>query len=138
MEPKSHGNSDSFYIVCFFLIAMLIFVLRKHLCTNCYYYGKRCSTGWGKLAAAMFKKNSGNYELGVKLAGITWGLATIVPIIGIITVLLLNFELNLLVILILFIIITPLNFMMHKHSCVRCKMRNICPASMAKTKGGED
>ena len=65
-----------------FLVIMLLFVLRKHLCTNCYYYGKLCSTGWGKLAL-MFKKNSGNYEFGVKLAGITWMLATLIPIIGI-------------------------------------------------------
>ncbi len=119
----------------FFLIIMLIFVLRRHLCTNCYYYDKRCSTGWGDLAAVMFKKNSGNYELGVKLAGITWGLATIAPIIGIIAVLIFNFKIYLLVIFILFIILTPLNFMMHKHLCIKCKMRNICPASMARTKG---
>lgn len=100
-----------------FLIIMLVFVLRKHLCTNCYYYGKRCSTGWGKLAAVMYKEKSGKYELGVKLAGITWGLATIVPIIGIITILIFKFELYFLVILILFILLTPLDFMVHKNSC---------------------
>ncbi|MGC9058390.1 MAG: hypothetical protein ACP5IJ_00990 [Candidatus Nanoarchaeia archaeon] len=31
----------------------------------------------------MFNKNSGNYQVGVKLAGITWMLATLIPIIGI-------------------------------------------------------
>ena len=120
-----------------FLIIMLIFVLRKHLCTNCYYYGKRCSTGWGKLASIMFKKNSGDYERGVKLAGITWGLVIIVPVIGTIDILIFNFERYLLAILILFIILTPLNFIIHKYSCVKCKMRNICSASMARIKGGE-
>jgi len=117
-----------------FLIIMLLFVLRKHLCTNCYYYGKRCSTGWGKLAAVMYKEKSGKYELGVKLAVITWGLATTVPIIGTITILIFKFELYFLVILILFILLTPLNFMVHKNSCVKCKMKFICPASMAKNK----
>ena len=120
-----------------FLIIMLIFVLRKHLCTNCYYYGKRCNTGWGKLAKMMFEKDSGHYKLGVKLAGITWGLATLIPIIGIITVLIFKFELYLLAILFLFILLTPINFTIHKHSCTKCKMRNICPASMVKSKGGE-
>ncbi len=121
-----------------FLITMLIFVLRKHLCTNCYYYGKRCSTAWGKLAALMFEKNSGNYELGVKLAGVTWGVAIGLPIIVMIAILIFNFDVHLLVILVLFVVLTPLNLMMHKHSCVRCKMRNICPASMARTNKGDD
>jgi hypothetical protein len=63
----------SFPIVSFayglFLVLMLVFVLRKHLCTNCYYYGKMCSTGWGLLFALLFKKGSGNYMLGTRLAG---------------------------------------------------------------------
>ena len=115
-----------------FLAVMLFFVLRKHLCTHCYYYGKRCNTGWGKLSALMFKKNSGNYELGVKLAGITWILATLIPIIGIIGVLILNYSLSTLILLILFILLTPVNFVTHKKACEKCKMRFICPASMAR------
>ena len=117
-----------------FLVVMLLFVLRKHLCTNCYYYGKRCSTGWGKLSSLMFKEKSGNYELGIKLAGIIWGLATLIPIIGSIISLILNFTTYRLGLLILFILLTPINFIFHKNSCKRCKMRNICPASMVKEK----
>ncbi len=115
-----------------FIVVMLLFVLRKHLCTNCYYYGKRCSTGWGKLSSLMFKEKSGNYKLGIKLAGITWGLATLIPIIGIIISLMLNFTMYRLILLGLFILLTPINFISHKNSCKRCKMKNICLASMAK------
>jgi hypothetical protein len=43
-----------------FALIMLIFVLRKHLCTGCYYYDKWCHCGWGKLSSAMYKKDSGN------------------------------------------------------------------------------
>ena len=114
-----------------FLVVILLFVLRKHLCTNCYYYGKLCSTGWGKLAL-MFRKNSGNYELGVKLAGITWMIATLIPIVGIITVLILSFSTFRLILLVLFLLLTPVNFITHKRACKKCKMRFICPASMAK------
>ncbi|RLI55425.1 MAG: hypothetical protein DRO93_11945 [Candidatus Thorarchaeota archaeon] len=117
-----------------FLIVMLLFVLRKHLCTNCYYYGKRCSTGWGKLSSLMFKERSGNYESGIKLAGITWGLATLMPVIGIIISLILNFTIYELGLILLFISLTPVNFILHKNSCKKCKMRNICPASMVKEK----
>jgi len=70
------ANLPVFSITYIILIGiMLIFVLRRHLCTHCFYYGKVCNTGWGKLASWLFKKNSGNYELGGKLAGITWMLA---------------------------------------------------------------
>ena len=115
-----------------FLIIMLLFVLRKHLCTHCHYYGKLCSTGWGKLSALMFKKNSGNYQLGIRLAGITWMLATAIPIVGIILTLILNYSFSNLIFLILFILLTPINFVSHKKACEKCKMRFICPASMAK------
>jgi hypothetical protein len=119
-------------LYAFFLAIMLLFVLRKHLCTHCYYYGKRCNTGWGKLSSFLFNKNSGNYQVGVKLAGITWMLATLIPIIGIIGVLILNYSLSNLILLILFILLTPANFIRHKKACEKCKMRFICPASMAK------
>ena len=39
----------SILFILYFLI-VLIFTLRKHLCTHCYYYGKWCHCGWGKLS----------------------------------------------------------------------------------------
>ncbi len=66
-----------------FAVIMLGFVLRKHLCTHCYYYNKLCGTGWGKLSSHLFKGESGNYELGMKLAGLTWGLLTVIPTVAI-------------------------------------------------------
>ncbi len=80
----------------------------------------------------MFKKNSGNYELGVKLAGITWMLATLIPIAGITVALILNYSPSSLILLILFVLMTPVNFITHKKACKKCKMKFICPASMAK------
>ena len=129
---RIHGFPIISVLYALFLIIMLLFVLRKHLCTHCYYYGKLCSTGWGKLSALMFKKNSGNYQLGVKLAGITWILATAIPIVGIILALVLDYSPSNLIFLILFILLAPVNFINHKKACKKCKMRFICPASMAK------
>jgi len=129
---KIYGFPIISVLYALFLIIMFLFILRKHLCTHCYYYGKRCSTGWGKLSAFMFKKNSGNYKLGIKLAGITWMLATLIPVIGILVSLILKFSIFSLVIFILFILLTPVNFITHKKACEKCKMRFICPASMAK------
>ncbi len=117
-----------------FVIVMLLFVLRKHLCTNCYYYGKVCNTGWGKLAALLFEKESGNYKLGVKLAGITWGLITVIPILVMIILLIMNFSMELLITFVLFLVLTPVVMLYHKRSCFHCKMKYQCPATMAKIK----
>ena len=119
------------YII--FIGVMLIFVLRKHLCTHCFYYGKLCGTGWGKLASRLFKNNSGNYELGGKLAGITWMLAMFFPLIGIIIALILNwFSITITLLLVMFIILSGINFFIHKKSCEKCKMRFICIGSTAR------
>ena len=48
-------------IYLLFAIIMLGLILRKHLCTHCYYYKKLCGTGWGKLSSCLFKEKSGNY-----------------------------------------------------------------------------
>lgn len=44
------------WIFLAFALIMIGIVLRKLLCTNCYYYDKRCSIGWGKLSALMFSR----------------------------------------------------------------------------------
>ncbi len=113
-----------------FLYVMIIFVLRKHLCTHCYYYGKWCSTGWGKLSSILFKEKSGDYQLGVKLAGITWGIAAGLPLLlGILAIAL---EKRVLLLWILFTMLTPPVIYFHKLSCKTCRMRDRCPASMVR------
>ena len=121
-------------IYLLFAIIMLGFVLRKHLCTHCYYYNKLCGTGWGKLSSRLFKEKSGNYELGMKLAGLTWGLLTIVPIIAIPLAMLLNrgFLVPGGISLTGFLTIMVVNQFGRKKGCKQCKMRRICEASAAK------
>ena len=77
-------------IYLLFSLVMLFFLLRKHLCTNCYYYNKWCHCGWGKLASLIFKKHTGNQNLGGKLANITWAFIMILPIVIMINILILN------------------------------------------------
>ncbi len=45
LPAKAEGFPFVSVLYAVFLLVMLIFVMRKHLCTNCYYYGKRCGTG---------------------------------------------------------------------------------------------
>lgn len=117
-----------------FALVMLGFVLRKHLCTNCYYYGKWCGTGWGKLSSYLFKEKSGNCELGMKLAGMTWGLLTVIPIIAIPVAIFLHrgFLITGGICLAGFLIIMMVSQFGRKKGCAQCKMRYICKASAAK------
>lgn len=121
-----------FIVYIIFIFTMLVFVLRKHICTSCYYYDRWCNIGWGKLSSCLFKKDSGNPELGGKLAGVTWISATIIPILAMIASLILNFSTTVLGILVIFIVLSGINFTVHKKSCEKCKMRFICSGSVAK------
>ena len=121
-------------VYLFFAFVMLGLVLRKHLCTHCYYYGKWCGTGWGKLSSCLFKEKSGNYEVGVKLAGITWGLLAIVPIIAIPVTVLLHREFLISggVSLTIFLAVMVINQFGRKRGCAQCKMKFVCKMSAAK------
>ena len=117
-----------------FVLVMLGVVLRKHLCTHCYYYGKLCGSGWSKLSSCQLKQKSGNYELGMKLAGMTWGLLTIIPIIAISLAMFLHkdFLISGGISLVGFIVIMIINQFGRKKGCSQCKMRYICKASASK------
>jgi len=121
-------------IYLLFVIIMLGFVLRKNLCTHCYYYNKLCGMGWGKLSSCLFKEKSGNYELGMKLAGLTWGLLTIVPIVAIPAAMFLRREFLVPggISLATFLAIMAVNQFVRKKGCAQCKMKHICKASAAK------
>jgi len=54
-----------------FTVIMVYVVLKKVVCTNCYYYDKLCSFGWGKLSSLLFKKGrveDFNTSIGLKVA----------------------------------------------------------------------
>jgi len=122
------------YVV--FTVLMLVWVLRKHLCTSCYYYDKLCHCGWGKLASSFCKKDSGNYELGGKLALLTWVIIMVFPILAMIMIVILGREslIDMLPYLVPFTILVAINGILHMKDCRDCKMRFICPGSAAKQK----
>ena len=137
MYPLSFGGIPFVSILyVLFALIMMVFVLRKYLCTNCYYYDKWCHCGWSKLSSIMFKKGSGNQELGGKLAGFSWGILMGLPIIGMIIIVIIG-EISLideLIFLAPFIALVAVNGILHKIDCEKCKMRYICPGSSAKKK----
>lgn len=126
------------WIYLAFAFIMVYFVLRKIVCTNCYYYGKRCPIGWGKWTALFFKK--GDIEkfsssIGIKLAPLTYGLLSFLPLVFIIVSMIKHFSIPKLITLILLLLISFYSGSISRaKSCVGCKMRLMCPGCAVKNK----
>lgn len=119
-----------------FAALMLLFVLRKLLCTHCLYYGKRCHIGWGKLTALLFARGNPeefNRGLGQKLVPVTYGLLMMVPILALIFSMVGAFTPEKLGLLIaIFAVSGYSGFVARKKSCAVCKMRCNCKGCAVK------
>ena len=119
-------------------LLMVFVVLRRLVCVNCYYYDKRCPSGWGKLAALMFKQGSMDKfgtSIGVKLAPATYGLLSLVPLGFVIAAMVQDFEVAQPVVLVLLLAMSAYSgTISRKKSCVNCKMRLACPGCAVKVK----
>jgi hypothetical protein len=117
-------------------IIMVFVVLRKLVCTNCYYYGKQCALGWGKISALFF--SPGNIEefstcAGVKAAPITYGLLTLIPLVLCIVALVQAVTALKVAVLVLLLAVSVYSGAIgRKVACTNCKMRLICPGSAAQ------
>jgi hypothetical protein len=116
-------------------IIMIFVVLRKLVCTNCYYYGKQCVLGWGKITALFFSQ--GSIEefstcAGIKAAPITYGLLTLIPLVLCIIALVQAVTVLKVVVLLLLLAVSVYSgAISRKVACTNCKMRLICPGSAA-------
>ena len=120
----------------FYLLYILGLEIRlmKGSCVNCYYYGRFCAFGKGKISALFFKKGNPKAFLKDK---ITWKdilpdfLVSIIPIIAGIALLILKFSWPILLSIIALIILTSAgnSFVRGKLACRFCKQRELgCPA----------
>jgi len=117
-------------------LAAIYIVLRKLVCTNCYYYGKRCSTGWGALSVLLFKQGDmSRFDtgVGIKIAPLVYGLLTLVPLVALAISMAISFSIAKTVVLILLLVVSACSgTVSRKKSCTRCKMRLVCPGSAVK------
>jgi hypothetical protein len=124
------------WIYLAFAIIMVEIVLRKLVCTNCYYYDKWGPMGWGKLAALLFKKgdiNNFDSSTGIKLAPLTYGAISFIPMIFVIISTVQNFLVFKLIVLIMLIAIIIFSAAIgRKEACRNCKMRLLCPGAVVK------
>ncbi len=115
---------------------MILIVMRKLICTRCYYYGKRCHVGWGKISSLLF--DQGNIEefntcAGQKVAPILFGLLALIPMIFGVISLVKDFKISKLVLVsVLLCTILYSSVVARKKSCAKCKVKLICPGSASK------
>ena len=119
-----------------FAMLMVYVVLRKLVCTNCYYYDRWCGIGWGKLSAMLFERGDIEHfagSTGVKLAPAVYGLLSILPIIFIIISLFQGFSVSKVAVLVILMLISFYSgAVSRRKTCERCRMRTICPGSAVK------
>lgn len=117
-------------------LLMVYVILRKMVCTSCYYYGKRCAIGWGKLASMLFKKGDVSKfpeNPGIKVAPATYGLLSLIPLVFIVIGLIQGVTALKITALVLLLGISAYSGGIgRKGACMHCKMRLICPGCAVK------
>ena len=132
-----------------FIILYIIFCLWIELrilklsCVKCYYYGKICGLGRGKLCALLFKK--GNPEGFIEKA-IAWKdlipdfMVLIFPLIGGIIILIRDFNWLILVLMVILVMLSMAGNAVIRGSlaCKYCKQKELgCPAEQLFNKGAK-
>jgi len=111
-------------------------------CIHCYYYGKLCGLGRGKLASLFFGKGVSNKFIEKKIA---WKdlipdlLVSLIPFILGIYILFIDFNWPILILILVLLFLTTFGngFIRTNFACKHCKQRELgCPAErlFAKTK----
>jgi hypothetical protein len=122
------------YAVAYLLfICALEYRLMSRHCVDCYYWGKRCGFGRGKLSGLLFRKGDNSKFCTV----FTWKsmipdmLVTLIPLITGIVLLVIKFEVLILIALVLLLLLTTSgnSYVRGRLTCSYCKQREAgCPA----------
>ena len=114
------------------LVLIIQILLKKHNCSGCYYYDKLCHLGWGKLSSALFKQDSGDPDIGMKLSLFYIITPPLILIVSLIHAFITSVDTVYWVFLVLFVVFNVLSFPIRKHGCSKCAMRKACPGSALK------
>jgi hypothetical protein len=117
------------------IVIIIQVLLKKHNCSGCYYYGKKCHLGWGKLSACMFGQDSGNPKTALRLSLFYILSPPIILLTGILSGIFLDVNTWHWIFLGVFIALNGISFPLRKKGCSLCAMRIACPGSAVKQKG---
>lgn len=108
--------------------------LKKHNCSGCYYYGKRCHLGWGTLAARLFEQDSGDLQRGMRLSLFYVVSPPLVLVAAVLLGLLQGVAVDHWILLGAYVVLNAASFPIRVKGCGRCAMRRVCPGSAVKPK----
>jgi hypothetical protein len=117
-----------------FYVLVLEYRLIRYHCTDCYYWGKTCGFGKGRLSSLFFKKEDGLKFCTVEM---TWKdmipdiLASLIPVIVGIVLLIFKFNFILLFALLILLVLTTAGngYIRGNLTCIYCRQRESgCPA----------
>lgn len=114
--------------VLYSLIALTL-ILPLARCASCFYHGKVCNTGWGKVAAYLFPKGDESQFVAHYSYAIFLHLLWLIPLLASFFQLLRNRDVLALIIFFsyLFILLVE-RVTLKKLACTRCHQREFCPA----------
>jgi hypothetical protein len=115
--------------------ALVVFVqilLKKHNCSGCYYYGKSCHLGWGRLSAWLFKQDSGDEKTGERLSLFYVLSPPIILVAAILVGIFIGGGAPHWALLGAYVALNAVTFPVRSSGCARCAMRSACAGSAAK------
>ena len=115
------------YAVCSLFALTLVLPLSR--CVYCYYHGKLCNTGWGKIAAYLYVKGDESLCVERYNYAILLHLLWIIPLLAFLFQLVRNKELRYLIVFLVYLLILWMEkVILKKLACKRCHQREFCPA----------
>ncbi|MBU0765304.1 MAG: hypothetical protein KJ607_10770 [Bacteroidetes bacterium] len=116
------------------LVVIVQVLLKKHNCSGCYYYDKRCHLGWGKISSALFKQDSGNLKAGLRFSLFYIVTPPAVLVTSVIFGITQHPSWIYWLMLVIFVFLNVISFPVRKSGCSACTMRETCSGSAVKGK----
>jgi hypothetical protein len=114
------------------LVLVVQVLLKKHNCSGCFYYGRTCHLGWGKVAARMFPQDSGSRATGMHLS-LFYVLSPPLVLLGAVALgVVLPVGLLHWILLGLYVALNAASFPVRISGCRACAMRRACPGSACR------
>ena len=114
--------------VIYSLVALTL-ILPLSRCISCYYHGKACNTGWGRVAAYLFPKGDESKYVENYTYNIFLHLLWILPLLVSLAQLARRRSLLALILFGAYLLILLLErIILKKLACARCHQREFCPA----------
>lgn len=124
---KLHHMLALIYII--YSIVALTLILPLSRCVSCFYHGKFCNTGWGKIAAYLFKKGDESKYVDHYNYAIFLHLLWLVPLLVALLQLIRKRDVFALSIFLIYLFVLFIEkIILKKLCCKRCRQREFCPA----------